>query len=148
MHTDKKTKNNRYITSEICEIGGYNTGMSSFKYEEITGQIIDAAYTVGNELGYGFLEKVYHNSLVLELRKRNLLVEPEKPIKVNYDKQVVGEYFADIVVDNKVIVEVKAADKHNPVFEAQLLNYLKATGLEVGLIINFGTSVKVKRMVL
>jgi len=80
--------------------------------------------------------------------KRNLLVEPEKPIKVNYDGQVVGEYFADIVVDNKVIVEVKAADKHNPVFEAQLLNYLKATGLEVGLIINFGASVNVKRMVL
>jgi GxxExxY protein len=122
--------------------------MSSYKYEEITGQIIDAAYTVHNKLGYGFLEKVYHNSLVIELRKRNLLVEPEKPVEVNYDGQVVGEYFADIVVDNKVIVEVKATDKHNPVFEAQLLNYLKATGLEVGLVINFGTSVNVKRMVL
>jgi len=122
--------------------------MSSYKYEEITGQIIDAAYTVHNKLGYGFLEKVYHNSLVIELRKRDLLVEPEKPVEVNYDGQLVGEYFADIVVDNKVIVEVKATDKHNPVFEAQLLNYLKATGLEVGLVINFGTSVNVKRMVL
>lgn len=75
-------------------------------------------------------------------------MESEKPTEVNYDGQTVGEYLADIVVDNKVIVEVKATDKHNPVFEAQLLNYLKATGLEVGLIINFGTSVQVKRMVL
>ena len=103
--------------------------MSRYKHEEITGQIIDAAHTVHNKLGYGFLEKVYHNSLVIELRKRNLFAEPEKPIEVNYDGQTVGEYFADIVVDNKVIVEVKATDKHNPVFEAQLLNYLKATGL-------------------
>jgi GxxExxY protein len=122
--------------------------MSRYKHEEITEQIINAAHTVHNKLGYGFLEKIYHNSLVIELRKRNLFVEPEKPIKVNYDKQTVGEFFADIVVDNKVIVEVKAADRHNPVFEAQLLNYLRATGLEVGLIINFGTSVEVKRMVL
>ena len=122
--------------------------MTGYKYEEITGQIIDAAHTVHNKLGYGFLEKVYRNSLVIELRKRNLFAEPGKPIEVNYDEQTVGEYFADIVVDNKVIVEVKATDKHNPVFEAQLLNYLKATGLGVGLIINFGTSVKVKRMVL
>ncbi len=75
-------------------------------------------------------------------------MEPEKPISVKYDNQTVGEYFADIVVDNKVIIEVKATDKHNPVFEAQLLNYLKAAGYKVGLIINFGRSVKVQRMVL
>ena len=122
--------------------------MSKYKYEEITSQIINAAYTVHNELGFGFLEKVYHNSLVIELRKRSFFVEPEKPINVKYDNQPVGEYFADIVVDNKVIVEVKATDKYNPLFEAQLLNYLKAAGLEVGLIINFGSSVQVKRMVL
>jgi len=122
--------------------------MSKYKYEEITRQIINAAHTVHNELGYGFLEKVYHNSLVIELRKRSFFVEPEKPINVKYDNQPVGEYFADIVVDNKVIVEVKATDKYNPLFEAQLLNYLKAAGLEVGLIINFGPSVQVKRMVL
>jgi len=122
--------------------------MSKYKYEEITRQIINAAHTVHNELGYGFLEKVYHNSLVIELRKRSFFVEPEKPINVKYDNQPVGEYFADIVVDNKVIVEVKATDKYNPLFEAQLLNYLKAASLEVGLIINFGSSVQVKRMVL
>ena len=122
--------------------------MSEYKHEEITGQIINAAHTVHNKLGYGFLEKVYHNSLVIELRKRGIFTEQEKQIEVKYDNQIVGEYFADIVVDNKVIVEVKSADKHNPAFEAQLLNYLKATGLEVGLIINFGSSVQVKRMVL
>ena len=122
--------------------------MGIYKHEEITGQIINAAHTVHNKLGYGFLEKVYHNSLVIELRKRGIFTEQEKQIEVKYDNQIVGEYFADIVVDNKVIVEVKPADKHNPAFEAQLLNYLKATGLEVGLIINFGSSVQVKRMVL
>ena len=122
--------------------------MTEYKYEEITGQIIKAAHTVHNKLGYGFLEKVYHNSLVIELRKSNLFVEPEKPVKVKYDEHIVGEYFADIVVDNKVIVEVKAVDKYTSLFEAQLLNYLKATGLEVGLIINFGSSVHVKRMVM
>jgi GxxExxY protein len=122
--------------------------MSIYKHEGITGQIINAAHTVHNKLGYGFLEKVYHNSLVIELRKRGVLAEQEKYIEVKYDNQLVGEYFADIVVDNKVVVEVKSAEKHNPAFEAQLLNYLKATGLEVGLIINFGSSVQVKRMVL
>ena len=122
--------------------------MITYKHQDLTEQIINAAYTVHNTLGYGFLEKVYHNSLVIELKKRGIFIEQEKPIKVKYDNQLVGEYFADIVVDNKVVVEVKAVDKHNPAFDAQLLNYLKATGLEVGLIINFGPSVKVKRMVL
>jgi len=122
--------------------------MITYKHQDLTEQIINAAYTVNNTLGYGFLKKVYHNSLVIELKKRGIFIEQEKPIKVKYDNQLVGEYFADIVVDNKVVVEVKAVDKHNPAFDAQLLNYLKATGLEVGLIINFGPSVKVKRMVL
>ena len=122
--------------------------MTEYKYEEITGQIINAAYTVHNTLGYGFLEKVYHNALAIELRKRDFFVEAEKAIVVKYEQQIIGEYFADIVVNGKIIVEVKATDKYNPVFEAQLLNYLKAVGLNVGLIINFGPSVQVKRMVL
>ena len=129
-------KNNKEAESEVSE----------YKYKEITKEIIDAAHTVHNELGYGFLEKVYRNALVIELKKRDFLVEPEKSMNVKYDNQLVGEYFADIVVDNKVIVEVKATDKHNTVFEAQLLNYLKAAGLQVGLIVNFGASVHVKRM--
>jgi len=122
--------------------------MPEYKHQEITGQIINAAHTVHNTLGYGFLEKVYHNALIIELRKRNFFVETEKAIIVKYEQQIAGEYFADIIVNGKVIVKVKAADKYNSVFEAQLLNYLKATGLSVGLIINFGPSVQVKRMVL
>lgn len=122
--------------------------MPEYKHQEITSQIINAAHTVHNTLGYGFLEKVYHNALIIELRKRNFFVETEKAIIVKYEQQIAGEYFADIIVNGKVIVKVKAADKYNSVFEAQLLNYLKATGLSVGLIINFGPSVQVKRMVL
>jgi len=122
--------------------------MTEYKYEEITGQIINAAYTVHNTLGYGFLEKVYHNALAIELRKRDFFVEVEKAIVVKYEQQIIGEYFADIVVNGKIILEIKATDKYNPVFEAQLLNYLKAADLNVGLIVNFGPSVQVKRMVL
>ncbi len=122
--------------------------MVEYKHKELTGGIINTAHTVHNELGYGFLEKVYHRSLFIELSKRGYSVEFEKPIEVRYDNQVVGEFFADLLVENKVVVEVKAAGKYDNVFEAQLLNYLKAMGLEVGLIINFGPSVEVKRMVL
>lgn len=122
--------------------------MVKYKHKELTREIINAAYTVHNELGYGFLEKVYHKSLFIELSKRGYRVEIEKPIEVRYDNHVVGEFFTDLLVEDKVIVEVKAANKYTNVFEAQLLNYLKATGLEVGLIINFGPSVEVKRMVL
>jgi len=122
--------------------------MVEYKHKELTGEIINAAHTVHNELGYGFLEKVYHKSLFIELSKRGYSVEFEKPIEVRYDNQVVGEFFADLLVESKVVVEVKAAGKYANVFEAQLLNYLKAMGLEVGLIINFGPSVEVKRMVL
>lgn len=122
--------------------------MVEYKHKELTGGIINAAHTVHNELGYGFLEKVYHKSLFIELSKRGYCVEFEKPIEVRYDNQVVGEFFADLLVENKVVVEVKAAGKYANVFEAQLLNYLKAMGLEVGLIINFGPSVEVKRMIL
>ena len=122
--------------------------MVEYRHKELTGEIINAAHTVHNELGYGFLEKVYHKSLFIELSKRGYSVEFEKPIEVRYDNQIVGEFFADLLVENKVVVEVKAADKYSSIFEAQLLNYLKAIGLEVGLIINFGPSVEVKRMVL
>jgi len=122
--------------------------MLEFKHQDITSQIINAAHTVHNTLGYGFLEKVYHNALVIELKKKNLTVESEKSYNVYYENKMAGEFFADIVVDKKVIVEIKATDKYVPLFEAQLLNYLKASGLEVGLILNFGPSVQVKRMVL
>jgi len=122
--------------------------MVEYKHKELTGDIINAAHTVHNTLGHGFLEKVYHKSLFIELITRGHTVEAEKSVEVGYRNQVVGSFFLDLLVESKVVVEVKAADKYAGVFEAQLLNYLKAAGLEVGLIINFGPSVEVKRMVL
>ena len=107
-------------------------------HEEITGAIIKAFYTVYNTLGYGFLEKVYENALVYELTKLGLKVCQQMPIKVYYAGQLVGEYFADLVVEGCVIVEIKAAESLHPAHAAQLLNYLKATEIEVGLLLNFG----------
>jgi GxxExxY protein len=122
--------------------------MVEYKYSDLTSEIINAAHVVHNTLGYGFLEKVYHRSLFIELGKRGHSVEFEKRIEVRYDNQIVGDFAADLLVENKVVVVVKAVEKYSSVFEAQLLNYLKATGLEVGLIINFEPSVQVKRMIL
>ncbi|NIA07908.1 MAG: GxxExxY protein [Actinobacteria bacterium] len=118
-----------------------------YKCTEITQQIIKAAQNVHNTLGYGFLEKVYHNALVLELRKMGLDVVSEKPIVVHYDGQVIGEYCADVVVADKVILELKAVQTVNPIHEAQLVNYLKATDIEVGLLLNFGKSLEVTRRI-
>lgn len=117
------------------------------KYQELTSKIIEAAYTVHNTLGFGFLEKVYQNALVIELVKRGMKADSEKPIKVFYEGQVVGDYVADVVVDDKVILELKAVKELSDIHEVQLVNYLKATGMEVGLLINFGPSVKIKRKV-
>jgi len=117
------------------------------KYQELTENIIKAAYTVHNTLGYGFLEKVYQNALVIELAKRGIKADSEKPIKVFYEGQIVGDYVCDLIVDDKVILELKAVKELNDIHEVQLVNYLKATGVEVGLLINFGPSVKIKRKV-
>lgn len=122
--------------------------MVEYKHNELTSNIINAAHVVHNKLGYGFLEKVYHKSMFIELHKRGHSVEFEKAVDVRYDNRVVGSFSLDLLVAGKVVVEVKAVDRYTSVFEAQLLNYLKATGLKVGLIINFGPSVEVKRMVL
>ncbi|MDD5327662.1 MAG: GxxExxY protein [Phycisphaerae bacterium] len=118
-----------------------------YKHQELTQQIIKAAQNVHNKLGYGFLEKVYHNAMVLELRKMGFDAISEKPILVYYDEQTVGEYFADIVVADKVILEIKAVGAVNPAHEAQLVNYLKATNIDVGLLLNFGESLEVKRKI-
>jgi len=117
------------------------------KYKELTGQIIKAFYTVYNTLGYGFLEKVYENAMAIELRKMGLHVDCQYAIKVYYDGQVVGEYFADLMVDERVIVELKAVRKLLKEHEAQLLNYLNATEYEVGLLFNFGPQPHFKRKV-
>jgi len=114
-------------------------------HEEITSVIINAFYLVYNTLGYGFLEKVYENALLHELRKRGLQVEQQVPIKVIFDGVIVGEYFADLFVEGKVIVELKAATAISDAHKAQLINYLKATGIEVGLILNFGPKATFKR---
>jgi len=117
------------------------------KHKDITELIIKAFYTVYNTLGYGFLEKVYQQALVIELRKLGLDVIPEAAIKVYYNGQVVGEYFADLLVAGVVLVEIKAVRTLAPEHEAQLLNYLKATPYEVGLLLNFGPKPQIKRKV-
>ena len=101
-----------------------------------------------NTLGSGFLEKVYQNSLVIEIRALGFGVEVEKPMKVYYHGEVVGNYVADIIVEGKVILEIKAVKELSGIHEAQILNYLKATGIEVGLLINFGKSVNIKRRIM
>ncbi len=116
-----------------------------YKHAELTEKIIAAFYKVYNTLGYGFLEKVYENALVIELRKQALEVVAQAPITVFYDDTVVGEYFADLLVAKAVIVELKAAKDLAEEHEAQLLNYLKATPHEVGLLLNFGPQPQFKR---
>lgn len=115
--------------------------------KEITNKIIGAFYKVYNTLGYGFLEKVYENALKIELRKLNLKVDQQKNIKVVYEGFEVGDYYADLIVENLVIVELKAAEAICEQHEAQLLNYLKATDIEVGLLLNFGKEAKFVRKV-
>jgi len=119
----------------------------ALKHGETTELIIGAFYKVYNGLGYGFLEKVYRNSMAVELRKLELDVVPEARIAVYYDGGVVGEYFADLLVGDAVIVELKAARRLLEAHEAQLLNYLKATPYEVGLLFNFGPKPEMRRKV-
>jgi GxxExxY protein len=111
--------------------------------KELTSKIIKAFYNVYNTLGFGFLEKVYERAMVIELKKFNIQCERQKPINVYYDEEDVGEY----LVEKKVIVELKAVEKLIKKHETQLYNYLKATDVEVGLVLNFGEEAKFKRMV-
>jgi GxxExxY protein len=104
---------------------------------QITYAINGAIFEVNRVLGPGFLEKVYENALLVELKKRGLEAESQAPIKVVYKEETVGEYFADILVEGTIIVELKTVETLDKVHEAQLLNYLKATGMQVGLLVNF-----------
>jgi GxxExxY protein len=117
------------------------------KHKALTDTVIGAFYQVYNELGYGFLEAVYEQAMVIELEKRGVRVERQAPITVQYDGQEVGHYFADLLVDEKVLVELKAARALAAEHEAQLLNYLKATLLEVGLLLNFGPKAQLRRKI-
>lgn len=116
-------------------------------HKEITDQIIKTFYDVYNELGYGFLEKVYQNSLFIELKKRGFNVEAQKKLAVYYQGVIVGEYYADLIINDLIILELKACDYLVEAFEFQLLNYLRATDCEVGLLLNFGKKPEFKRKV-
>ncbi len=116
---------------------------------DVTYQINGAVFEVNSVLGSGFLEKVYENALLVELRKRSLQVEAQVPIKVKYKGEVVGDYFADLIVEEQVIIELKTVENLQNIHKAQLINYLKATGIKIGLLVNFrGTKAEIKRMVL
>jgi GxxExxY protein len=114
-------------------------------HKELTDRIIACFYRVYTNLGYGFLEKVYENAMLIELNKNGLKAISQYPIKVNYDGVSVGEYFADIIVEDKVIIELKASANLVPENILQLQNYLKATNIEVGLLLNFGKKPEIRR---
>jgi GxxExxY protein len=119
----------------------------SYKHTDLTDQIIKAYYKVYNTLGYGFLEKVYENAMFIELKKMNLFVQKQKNISVYYESEEVGDYYADLIVEEKVIVELKAAEGLCEEHEYQLINYLKATDIEVGLLLNFGKQPEFRRKI-
>jgi GxxExxY protein len=113
--------------------------------DDLTKNVIGCAYRVHNELGCGFLEKVYENALLYELRQRQIDVISQKPLSVKYKGIIVGEYFADLFIQNSLICEIKAVNMVTTAHEVQLVNYLNATKVETGLLINFGASVEIKR---
>lgn len=116
-------------------------------HSDLTERIIGCAYNVYSSLGSGFLEKVYENALAIKLSKTGLKVEQQSPLKIYFEDELVGEYFADLLVDGKVILELKAVTELSKIHEVQLVNYLKATGIKVGLLINFGEKIKIIRRV-
>ena len=120
----------------------------AYPHSDLTKLVIGAAFEVHRELGPGFLEKVYETALVRELRAQGIQADSQLPIPVLYKGAIVGHYFADVLVDGRVICEIKAAEALDGVHEAQVLHYLKATGITVGLLLNFGrSSMQVKRLV-
>jgi len=117
------------------------------RHKEITEKILKAFYKVYNTLGWGFLESVYQNALLIELEKLGLVAEKEKNLEVFYDGRKVGDYFTDIIVEKKVILELKACEQLNEHHKYQLINYLKASSIEVGLLFNFGKCPEFKRVI-
>ncbi len=121
--------------------------MSDYIEQDLTDKIIKAFYKVYNELGFGFLEKVYENALCFELIRSGLQVDAQRKIKVYYEDRLVGEYAADLIVDDVVILELKAAECLIEEHELQLINYLKATDKEIGLLLNFGKRPEIRRKI-
>jgi GxxExxY protein len=118
-------------------------------YKELSYKIIESVLKVHNTLGCGFLEKVYENALVIELKMEGIRFKQQEPIKVLYRNQVVGEYVSDILIEEKIILELKTVDEISNIHEAQIINYLKATGVKLGIIINFAKpKLEYKRIVL
>ncbi len=120
---------------------------SNYLHSHLTDQIIRAFYNVYNQLGFGFLEKVYENAMIVELVEMGLIVEQQKKVDVYYKDNNVGHYLSDLIVENTVIIEVKAAENICPEHECQLINYLKASDKEVGVLLNFGKHPGVKRKI-
>jgi GxxExxY protein len=121
--------------------------MENYKHKDVTDKIIQAFYCVYNELGFGFLENVYQNALYFELLNSGFKVESQKAIDVYYKTQLVGKYKADLLVNDLIILELKAVDYLVEEHELQLINYLKATDKEVGLLLNFGTKPEIRRKI-
>ena len=121
--------------------------MEKYIHKELTDKIIEAFYNVYNELGFGFLENVYQNALYFELINNRLKVEAQKAIKVHYQNRIVGNYRADLIVNDAVILELKAVEYLVEEHELQLINYLKATNIEIGLLLNFGKKPEIRRKI-
>jgi len=119
----------------------------NYLHADLTKTIIACAYDVHNQLGFGFSEKVYENALMIKISQRGLVAAQQTPVNVFFENQLVGEYYPDILVESKIIVELKSVSMLLKAHEAQLVNYLKATGIKVGLLVNFGEKLKVVRRV-
>jgi len=116
-------------------------------YENLTNKIINCFYNVHNDLGFGFLEKVYERALIVELENKGIKFQEQRKIKIFYKNQNIGDYIADLIVDDEVIVEIKAVKNLSKIHEAQLVNYLKATKIKIGLLVNFGEKLEFKRKI-
>jgi GxxExxY protein len=115
-----------------------NTNKKKILYKELSYKIIGLAMEVYNKLGYGFLEKVYENALMILFKREGIKAEQQVPIKVYFEGKVVGDYVADILIENKIIIELKSVENIINAHKAQVLNYLSATGVHLGIILNFG----------
>ena len=126
-----------------------STNEKDILYKDLSYKIVGLAIEIHNKLGYGFLEKAYENALMLLFRREDIIAKQQTPISVYFEREIVGEYFSDILVENKIILELKAIEKITDVHKAQTLNYLKATGLRLAIILNFGKKkLEYKRIVL
>ena len=135
---------NLFFSHRLTQI---NTDMNTIKYKDLIERIIKDFYETFNELGHGFLESVYEKALAIVLRSSGLKVESQLPISVFFRNQLVGDFRADLIVEDKVIIELKAVRTLLHEHKVQILNYLKATKYEVGLLLNFGTKSEIRRFV-